>query len=230
MNSQPTFDRQPHDRIDHLAALSGAGVIAVLRCASAQQAVRAVEALHAGGVTGIEITFSTPGAAEAIDALARRYGDELYLGAGTVLTEDQARSSVDAGARFLVSPGTDPELAPTMLATGAAVYLGSLTPSEVMQAIRLGAHAIKIFPASLGGPDYLRALRGPFPHTPLMPTGGVRFDNVGAWLAAGAVAVGAGGDLCSAALMNSGRWDTVEANARVYASALAAARPTEDSR
>jgi 2-dehydro-3-deoxyphosphogluconate aldolase/(4S)-4-hydroxy-2-oxoglutarate aldolase len=207
-----------------LEGLERAGVLAVLRAPSAAQAVQAVDALVAGGVTGVEITYSTPDAAEAIAEVARRHGNEIYLGAGTVLTRDQAHSAVDAGATFLVSPGTDAEIVGAMKETGALVFTGALTPSEVMAALRLDVHAVKIFPASLGGPSYLKSLRGPFPDVAFMPTGGVSADNIKDWLAAGAVAVGAGSELCSSAAMAAGRWDDIEATARRFAAAYRAAR------
>ncbi|WP_052664513.1 bifunctional 4-hydroxy-2-oxoglutarate aldolase/2-dehydro-3-deoxy-phosphogluconate aldolase [Nitriliruptor alkaliphilus] len=207
------------DQQSALAELRAAGVIAVLRAPSADHAVRTVDALVAGGVTGVEITYSTPDACTAIERIATEYGNDVQLGAGTVLTAGQARDAVAAGARFLVSPGTDPAVAEAMLDTGATVLLGALTPSEVMTAVRLGAHAVKVFPASLGGPTYLRSLRGPFPDVPLVPTGGVNVANIGDWLAAGAVAVGAGGELCSATAMAAGRWAEIEATARQFAEA-----------
>ncbi len=209
-----------------LARLRATGVIAVLRAPSESAALRTVEALIAGGVTGVEITYSTPGALEVIAEVARRHGDGVYLGAGTVLTAAQAEDAVAAGARYLVSPGTEPGLATAMLATTVPVFLGALTPSEVMAAAALGAHAVKIFPASLGGPAYLRSLRGPFPDLPMMPTGGVNAGNIAAWVNAGAVAVGAGSDLCSGSAMQAGRWDEIEANAREFSAAWAQATTT----
>ncbi|WP_246862352.1 bifunctional 4-hydroxy-2-oxoglutarate aldolase/2-dehydro-3-deoxy-phosphogluconate aldolase [Nocardioides sp. SYSU D00065] len=201
-----------------------AGVVAVLRAPSAGVAVSAVDALVAGGVTGIEITFSTPDAPAAIREVARRYGDAVVLGAGTVRSEVQAQEAAEAGAQFLVCPGTDESLASAMIATGAAVCLGALTPSEVMTAARLGAHVVKVFPASVGGPSYLKALRAPFPDVAMMPTGGVNAGNVAQWLDAGAVAVGAGGELCPLDAMVAGRWDEIEAQARRFAAAYDAAR------
>ena len=203
-----------------LSDLRSAGIVAVLRAPSADSAVATVDALVRGGVTGVEITFSTPGAAEAIERVHERYGDGVHLGAGTVLEAEQAVSAVEAGARFLVSPGSEPALAAAMAGTGAAILLGALTPTEVMTARRLGSTAVKIFPASLGGPGYLRSLRGPFPDVPLMPTGGVTADNLVDWFRAGAVAVGAGSDLCAAAAMATGDWDGIEETARRFAQAL----------
>lgn len=200
-----------------LDALAEAAVVAVLRAPDAESALRGVDALVAGGVVGIEITYSTPDALSVIAEIGERYGDRLVLGAGTVRTPQQAAEAVDAGARFLVSPGTTDELAHAMLATGVPVLLGALTPSEVMHVAALGAHAVKVFPASLGGPAYLRALRAPFPDVPFVPTGGVNASNLAEWLQAGALAVGAGGELCSTADLAAGRFSEVEDRARAFA-------------
>ncbi len=209
---------------DPLAGLRAATVVAVLRAPTAEAGIGATDALVAGGVTGIEITYSTPDAAAVIREVRRRYGDTVYLGAGTVLQPAQAHEAVEAGAEFLVSPGTEPEVAGAMLGTGATVLSGALTPSEVMTAVRLGVHVVKLFPASLGGPAFLQALRGPFPHVAFVPTGGVNAANLAEWLAAGAVAVGAGGELCPSAALAAGDWDTITATARQFADAARAAR------
>lgn len=203
-----------------LEALRQAAVIAVVRAPDAASALRGVEALVAGGVTGIEITYSTPDAPSVIGRIAERYGDSVVLGAGTVRTRRQASDAAKAGARFLVTPGSSDELAEAMLATGATVLLGALTPTEVMRVQELGAHAVKVFPASLGGPGYLRALRAPFPEVPFVPTGGVSAANVAEWLEAGVVAVGAGGELCSAADLAERRYLAVEERARAFVKAV----------
>lgn len=182
-----------------------------------------VDALVNGGVRGIEITYSTPDAPAVIAEVTRRHGDAVLVGAGTVTAPGQAAEATAAGARFLVSPGTRPALAAEMRETGATVMLGALTPSEVMLAVELGADVVKVFPASLGGPSYLKALRGPFPDVPLMPTGGVSAGNIGEWLAAGAIAVGAGGELCSGADLAARAYDTIEAKARTFMAGLARA-------
>ncbi|WP_243694842.1 bifunctional 4-hydroxy-2-oxoglutarate aldolase/2-dehydro-3-deoxy-phosphogluconate aldolase [Labedella populi] len=195
------------------------GVIAVVRAPDADTAIAAGVALVTGGVTGIEITFSTPDAPRVIRELSDRLGDAALVGAGTVVTQEHARLAADAGARFLVSPGTTAELAASMKDTGLAVMTGALTPSEVMHALALRTDVVKIFPASLGGPAYLTALRGPFPDAPLMPTGGVRPDNVAEWVSAGAVALGAGGDLVPASALASGDMAEIERRARAFSSA-----------
>ncbi len=217
----PTTGPRPPD---DLTLLRAATVVAVLRAPTTRAAVLAADALVAGGVTGIEITYSTPGAPAAIREVRARHGDRVYLGAGTVLNATQAAVAVEAGAEFLVSPGTTPTLARAMLGTGVTVLSGALSPSEVMVAAGLGVHVVKLFPAALGGPAYLKALRGPFPDLAFCPTGGVDADNLGAWLAAGAVAVGAGGELCPAAALAAGDWATITATAARFAAAVRAAR------
>jgi 2-dehydro-3-deoxyphosphogluconate aldolase / (4S)-4-hydroxy-2-oxoglutarate aldolase len=209
----------PAERSAALAGLRAATVVAVIRAPSAELAVQAADALVAGGVTGIEITYSTPGTSAAIREVRARHGDRILLGAGTVLTPDQATDAVQAGAEFLVTPGTTPTLTTALLETGVTVLGGAVTPSEVMTALSLGVHAVKLFPASLGGPAFLRSLRGPFPEVAFVPTGGVSAANLHQWLDAGAVAVGAGGELCSTAAMAAGEWAAITAEARAFSSA-----------
>lgn len=209
---------------DRLGAVRATGVLAVVRAPSPDAAIEAADALIRGGVTGIEVTYSTPEAPAVIAELRRRHGDRALVGAGTVTAPDQAEESADAGAQFLVSPGTLPELTRAMLATGLVTMTGAMTPTEVMGAMALGVDVVKVFPASLGGPSFLKALREPFPDAVLMPTGGVTADNLAQFLAAGAIAVGAGGDLLARDALATGDWDRVEARARDYAAALRAAR------
>ena len=200
------------------------GLLAVLRAPDPQGARRAVDALVEVGVVGIEVTYSTPDAASAISGIAKDYGEEVLLGAGTVTTPEQAAEAAEAGATFLVSPGIDDEVVAAMLSTGKTVMAGALTPTEVMRATRLGVDVVKLFPGSSGGPSYLKALRGPFPDVPLMPTGGVSVENVGEWLAAGAIAVGAGSDLASASDIRSGNFDAIKEKGRRFVAAINEAR------
>jgi 2-dehydro-3-deoxyphosphogluconate aldolase / (4S)-4-hydroxy-2-oxoglutarate aldolase len=195
------------------------GLLAVVRGESRQAALEVVGALVEGGVLGIEITFTTPEAPQVIRDLAEEYGDDILLGAGTVITREQVDHAAEAGSTFLVSPGCDPELMPAMLETGLLVLPGVLTPSEVMLARRLGAPAVKLFPGSSGGPSYLKALLGPFPDVPFVPTGGVSVDNASDWFAAGALAVGAGSALAPSSLAGRDRGELVE-TARRFAEAI----------
>ena len=208
------------DKSQTLERIRSTGLLAVLRGPSPELTVQMVRALVAGGVNGIEITYSTPDAARVVRRLRREYGEGILLGMGTLTELEQASEAVEAGAEFLVSPHCHPELAQAMLATGLAVMLGALTPTEVFQAHRLGADIVKVFPGSLVGPGYIKALRGPFPQIPMMPTGGVGLENIADWFAAGAAAVGAGSELCPPALARQGRFDEITARAGQFMAAV----------
>lgn len=212
------------DKTTVLSQLKQIGLVSVLRGPSPELTVKMVEALVAGGVTGIEITYSTPNAEQVVAELDDRFGDRIILGMGTLTTPEHAAAAKAAGAKFIVSPHTEGELARAMVATGLCTMLGALTPSEVFAAYKLGCDVVKVFPGSLVGPGYLKALKGPFPQIPTMPTGGVSIDNVAEWFAAGAVAVGAGGELCPPNLAKEGKFDQITARARQFADAVAAAR------
>jgi 2-dehydro-3-deoxyphosphogluconate aldolase/(4S)-4-hydroxy-2-oxoglutarate aldolase len=194
---------------DTLAKIRDIGLVAVIRGPSAQLTLQMVEALVAGGVKGIEITYSTPDAEEVVSALAAKYGDAIVLGMGTLTDVAQAKAAQRAGAAYLVSPICDPDLVRAMLATGLPTMAGALTPTEVFLAHRLGSDVVKLFPGSLTGPAYVKALKGPFPSIPLMPTGGVSAANVAEWFAAGVIAVGAGSELCPPQLAKEGRFDEI---------------------
>ena len=176
------------------------GLIAVVRGESREAATEVSSALIEGGVLGIEIAFTTPEAQHVMEDLSKEYGEGILLGAGTVTTAEQVKSSVSAGAKFLVSPGCDPELVPLMQETGLAVLPGTLTPTDIMLAKRLGLKVVKLFPGSLGGPSYLKNLLGPFPKMNFLPTGGVSLENIGEWFEARAFAVGVGSALAPAKL------------------------------
>lgn len=207
-----------------LSQIQTLGLLAVLRGPSPELTVQMVDALVGGGVTGIEITYTTPDAIGVVRTLAAKYGDDILLGMGTLTEPSQAADAKAAGARFLVSPHVDAELAAAMVQTGLVVMMGGLTPTEVFTAYRLGAHVVKVFPGSAVGPSYLKALHGPYPHIPLMPTGGVSLANIQEWFAAGALAVGAGSDLAPTAAAKAGNFAQITAQARVYMAAVTAAR------
>lgn len=212
------------NKAETLQKIREVGLLAVIRGPSKELTLEMVAALVAGGVTGIEITYTTPNAAEVVAALAQRFGDEIVLGMGTLIEPAQAAEAAQAGAQFLVSPHTEPALAQAMVATGLPVMMGALTPTEVMASRQLGSDVVKLFPGSLGGPAYMKALKGPFPNVPMMPTGGVDIDNIADWFAAGAVAVGAGSQLCPKNLAVAGKFDEITAIARSFATAVAEAR------
>jgi len=204
-----------------LNTLQARRVVAVVRAPSPKLALEVSSVLIESGITGIEITFTTPDAAGAIEKCVARHGEEALIGAGTILTTDQVASASEAGADFLVSPGTDGDLADAMVNTGLATMTGVLSPTEIMKALSHGVHVMKVFPGSLGGPGYLGSLKGPFPDLRFMPTGGVSANNLGDWLSQGAFAVGAGSDLVPSRALAVGDFDDIQGRARAYVAALA---------
>lgn len=209
---------------DRFAPLAEAGLIAVVRADRAEQAVRVAGALLEGGIVAVELTFTTPGAAEALGEVRRTHGDRVLLGAGTMREPGQVEAAVRAGADFLVTSHLRADVLQAMLQTGLPAAPGVFTPSEVAQALDAGAEAIKLFPASTAGTGHLRALRGPFPGLRVIPTGGIDLDDLQGWFAAGALAVGVGGELVPRALLREGRWDEITSRARRFAEAARAAR------
>jgi 2-dehydro-3-deoxyphosphogluconate aldolase/(4S)-4-hydroxy-2-oxoglutarate aldolase len=201
------------------------GVLPVVRAASGAEAIAVGDALCEGGIRALEITMTVPGAVGVIAEAVARYGDQLLIGAGTVMDEEQARACIDAGARFVVSPIVDIPTIAVCRRADVAVLPGALTPTEVVQAWRAGADFVKVFPCSAaGGASYVKALKAPLPHIPLVPTGGVTLGTIGELFAAGASAVGVGGDLCDLQAVRSGRRDKLVEAARAYVSAVQAAR------
>lgn len=207
-----------------LGWIKSLGLLAVIRGPSADLTIKMVSALVAGGVKGIEITYSTPNAEQVVAELDRKFGAEILLGMGTLTEAAQAQSALAAGAKFLVSPVCEPGLVKAMLATELVTMAGALTPTEVLQAYQLGSDVVKIFPGSLGGPAYVKALKGPFPYIPMMPTGGVSAANAAEWFAAGVVAVGAGSELCPPQLAKEGKFTEISQRAADFVQVIAAAR------
>ncbi|OGN93657.1 MAG: 2-dehydro-3-deoxyphosphogluconate aldolase [Chloroflexi bacterium RBG_13_50_21] len=200
------------------------GLLAVIRGPSAELTVKMVEALIEGGVLGIEITYSTPNAEEVVRTLSRMYGNRIVLGMGTLTKPEQTLSAKEAGAHYLVSPVCEPNLVKSMVDSGLLTMAGALTPTEVLQAYNLGVDVVKIFPGSLGGPAYVKALKGPFPYIPMMPTGGVSASNVAEWFATGVVAVGAGSELCPPQLAKEGKFDEITRRAAEFVQVVKSAR------
>ena len=184
-----------------VSTLREVGIIPIIRASSADAAVAVVEALLQGGLTVAEITMTVPHALDAIGAVAKRFSGKILVGAGTVTDAETARRAVDAGAEFIVTPCLVPEVIDYIRAAhpaDVAVLPGALTPGEVFEAFRLGGDMVKVFPVqSVGGAAYVRALRGPFPDIPLVPTGGVTLENMAEMFQAGAAAVGVGTELIS---------------------------------
>ncbi len=171
------------------------GIVPVIRASSSREARLAAEAVSKGGIPIVEITLTVPGAVQVISELVKTM-PEVLVGAGTVLNQDLARQCVEAGAQFLVTPGFEKKTVAVAHKFDLPIMAGALTPTEVMAAWEAGVDFVKIFPCSnLGGPSYIKALKGPLPQVPMVPTGGVNLENAADYIRAGAVALGVGGEL-----------------------------------
>jgi 2-dehydro-3-deoxyphosphogluconate aldolase/(4S)-4-hydroxy-2-oxoglutarate aldolase len=201
------------------------GVVPVVRSPSPELAARAAEALIAGGLHVLEITMTVPSAVRLIGELSARFGDRALVGAGTVLDPAKAAECIDAGARFIVSPGLDLPTIARAHAYDVAVLPGALTPTEIITAWKAGADFVKVFPCSaLGGAKYLKLLRGPLPDVKLFPTGGVNAATAAEFIEAGASAVGVGSELVDIAALRDGRDTVVTERARELRAAVARGR------
>ena len=193
------------------------GIVPVVRASSGQQARQAAEAVCAGGIPLVELTMTVPGAVEVIAQLVKSMGSDVLIGAGTVLDAETAHRCLDAGAQFLVSPGTD--LPTIQLAKNKTVLImaGALTPTEVITAWKAGSDFVKIFPCgTVGGAKYIKALKAPLPQVPMVPTGGVNLETAADFLRAGASALGIGGELISASALKSGNVKAITDSAKQY--------------
>lgn len=200
-----------------------ARVLGIVRGADTAAAVDAALALFSAGITLVEVSLTTVGALEVVRVVRDRAPSGCQVGAGTVLTERQARQAADAGAEFVLTPAVTPSVA-AAARLGLPVVAGAFTPTEAWHAVDQGACAVKLFPASVGGPGHLRSLRDPLPHISFVPVGGVGLDHVRAYLDAGAIAVGVGSPLLGDAA-SGGDLDRLRDRARAY---LDAARPAVD--
>jgi 2-dehydro-3-deoxyphosphogluconate aldolase/(4S)-4-hydroxy-2-oxoglutarate aldolase len=208
-----------------LAFITEIGIVPVVRTPSAESAIRSIEAIHRGGVRAAEITMTVPNAIKALEKLADEFGDKIMLGAGTVLDPETARACMLAGAQFFVTPTLRPSTIEMVRRYSKVICAGALTPTEVLAAWEAGADVVKVFPANaLGGPKYIKALKGPLPQIEMIPTGGVNLETTGEFLKAGACAVAVGGELVDAKLIREGRYDEMESRARQYLHAIACAR------
>ena len=204
------------------------GIIPVVRASSVDEANRAIEAICAGGIPLVEITMTVPNAVTVIRELVQRRGADVLIGAGTVTNAEQAESCVRAGAQFLVSPGLALSVLSVARVHNRLAIPGALTPTELMNAQEQGAKVVKIFPCgSVGGPQYLKSLKAPFPQAQLIPTGGVNAANAAEFIAAGAYALGVGADLVDAAALREGNLEKITTAAKELLQAVAAARPAK---
>jgi 2-dehydro-3-deoxyphosphogluconate aldolase / (4S)-4-hydroxy-2-oxoglutarate aldolase len=201
------------------------GVVPVVRASSAKQAILAAEAVCAGGIPIVEVTMTVPGAIDVIAELSKSMGSEVLIGAGTVLDAETAQRCIDAGAEFVVSPGFDLETVRSVNRAGKLMMAGALTPTEVIAAWKAGSDFVKIFPCgAVGGAKYIKALKGPLPQVPMIPTGGVNLTTAADFILAGAAALGIGGELVSASALESGDLAPIVEAARGFVSIVRNAR------
>ena len=213
------------NKSDVLQLIREIGLIPVVRAESAEQAMRAVKAIKAGGVSVLEVTMTVPGAIAVIEQLAKVFGAEAVIGAGTVLDPETADRCIQAGAQFIVSPALNEETIAFCNAQDVAIFPGALTPTEVVRAWNAGADAVKVFPAgAVGGPSYLKALKAPLPQIELVPTGGVSLKTAADFIKAGAMALGVGADLVDIGALRDGRDEVITERARQFLEIVRAAR------
>ena len=207
-----------------VAQVETLGVVAVIRLKDPGKLRAVVDAMADGGVRALEVTMTVPGAVDLIRALAPSLPDGFLLGAGTVTDAATAHAVIDAGARFVVGPVFRPDVIAACHEREVPALPGCFSPTEILAAHECGADIIKVFPATMLGPQYLKDVRAPLPQVKLMPTGGVTLDNAGDWIRAGAVAVGLGSALLDPKAIESSRFDLIAANARRVVASVAAAR------
>lgn len=210
-------------KLKTLKQITECGVVAVVRAETPEQAEKIAAACLAGGINAIEITFTVPGAADVIARLSQVYKNgEMAIGAGTVLDPETARIAILAGAKYVVSPCVNEEVIRLCNRYQIPCLPGAMTIKDIVLAMEAGADIVKVFPGETVGPDFIKAVKGPLPQAPLMPTGGVSIDNVAEWIKNGCVAVGVGGNLTKGA--KTGDYDSVTATAKKFVAAVREAR------
>ena len=201
------------------------GIVPVVRASSAREARIAAEAVCKGGIPIVEITMTVPGAVDVIRELVKSAGSEILIGAGTVLNVDDARRCLDAGAQFLVSPGFNRATVEFAARESKLIMAGALTPTEIIEAWTAGSDLVKVFPCGqVGGAKYIKALKGPLPQVPLVPTGGVNLSTAAEFIEAGAAALGIGGELVQTEVLKSNKPELIVETARKFLEIVATAR------
>ncbi len=191
------------------------GAVAVIRLADPGKLIKVAEAIHAGGISGIEITMTVPNAIKVIGEASREMGDYMNVGVGSVLNAETARMAIDAGARYVVSPIFKKEIVEVAHERDIPAIPGAFTPTEIQTAYEAGADIVKVFPADVVGMAFFRGVLAPMPHLKLMPTGGVTLKNAGEWLKSGACAVGVGSALLDRKAIDSGKYQVLTENAKI---------------
>ncbi len=215
----------PWTREKALALIREVGLVPIVRTPSHEDAFRAAEAIIEGGIGIAEITMTVPNALRVMERVAEAFGDKVLLGAGTILDPESCRAALLAGAEFIVTPSLDVRVIEVARRYSKPCIPGALTPTEVVSAWTAGADMVKIFPAGpVGGPDYIKALKGPLPHIELVPTGGVSLETIPAFIKAGASAVAVGGELVSNKALREGKLEVITSRARQFVEAVRTSR------
>jgi 2-dehydro-3-deoxyphosphogluconate aldolase/(4S)-4-hydroxy-2-oxoglutarate aldolase len=213
------------NRAEVVQTIRDVGIIPVVRAQSADEAMKAIDAIRAGGVSLLEITMTVPGAVGVIEEVSQRYGGEALVGAGTVLDAETARACILAGAQFIVSPALNLDTIAVCRRYDVAVMPGALTPTEVVHAWSAGADFVKVFPAgAMGGASYIKALKAPLPQIELVPTGGVSLKTAADFIKAGASALGVGADLVDLKAIREGQQQVITERAREFVKIVRDAR------
>ena len=200
------------------------GIVAIIRADSSEQLMDAATALYEGGVTGMEVTMTTPTALEVIADVHRKFGDKVLIGVGSILDTETARMAILAGAEFVVTPVTRPEVIRLCNRYSRPIASGAFTPTECLTAHESGADFVKLFPADQVGPTYIKNILAPMPMLRIIPTGGVTVDTAAGFIKAGCAALAAGSSLVSKEVLKSGDWKKLSDTAAAFVAAVAAAR------
>ena len=211
-------------KLEQMQRIEACGIVAIIRANSANELIDAAAAIHAGGVSVVEVTMTTPNALQVISDVSSAYGDSVLVGAGSVLDAETARAVMLAGAEFIVSPVTKADVIEICNRYGKVVIPGAFTPTEILAAWETGADYVKVFPSSGVGASYIKDVKAPLPHIPLVPTGGINVENAAEFIAAGATALGVGSSLVNNQLIESGQFDSLTERAKKLSAEVQRAR------
>ena len=214
-------------KLEQIQRIESCGVVAIIRANSSSELIEVAAAIKEGGVDLIEVTMTTPNALSVVSDVAARYGDEVLVGIGSVLDTETARAAMLAGAEFIVSPVTKPDVIEICNRYSKVVMPGAFTPTEILRAWEAGADYVKVFPSSGVGPGYIKDVKAPLPHIPLVPTGGINVSNAGEFIKAGATALGVGGALVNSKVIAEGQFDLLTETARKLVEAVQVAKTRE---
>ena len=211
-------------KLEQMRRIEACGIVAIIRANSANELIDAAAAIHAGGVSVIEVTMTTPNALQVISDVSSAYGDSILVGAGSVLDAETARAVMLAGAEFIVSPVTKADVIEICNRYSKVVIPGAFTPTEILTAWEAGADYVKVFPSSGVGASYIKDVKAPLPHIPLVPTGGINAENAAEFISAGATALGVGSSLVNNQLIETGQFESLTERARELSAEVQRAR------